>query len=250
MPRGQYDRSRLKNPLQDPLKAEDNPFEEDDLRAGEDILRRRPRASELNAQFAEARDPLANLTPEQKRALAIKLLGETDPDLHDAVKLAEQEKETQVKIDNSLRDEATKQRNEPHFWIEINRMGPDDSEPEVFVGAAGVSYNIQKDVMVPVPQSVLDVLENAVVISHVPIVDENLGVKYAKKVRFKRRPYSRIGPASKEEVANWHAEQDNKRQIAEGITIGQEVARATLVQEAILNQEEPFVPAYLKESRP
>lgn len=190
------------------------------------------------------------MTPAQKRALALKLLGETDPDVLDAVRLAEQEKETQVKIDNSLRDEESKQRNEPHYWIEVNRMGPDDSETHVFIGAAGVSYQLQKDVMVPVPKSVLDVLDNAVITGFVPIIDEQLGVKFLKPIRYKRYPYSRLSEATREEVENFRAEQESKRRAAEDMVMGQEMARARLTQDSIASQEAPFVPAYLKETRP
>lgn len=190
------------------------------------------------------------MTAAQKRALALKLLGETDPDVLDAVKLAEQERDTQSKIDNSLKDEETKQRNEPHYWIEVNRMGPDDSETHVFVGAAGVSYLLQKDVMVPVPKSVLDVLDNAVIMGFVPIIDEQLGVKFLKPIRYKRYPYSRLSEATREEVNNYRVEQEGKRRAAEDMVMGQEMSRARLTQDSIANQETPFVPAYLKESRP
>src|SRR5678816_1021739 len=131
------------------------------------------------------------LTDAQKRSLALKLLEQTDPQVLDAVHLAEQERDTQAKLDMAQHDEEKRQRNEKHYWIEINRRGPDDSESHVFVGAGGVSYWIQKDVPVPVPKSVLDVLDAAVIVGHVPVTDEALGVKFIKKIRFKRYPYSR-----------------------------------------------------------
>ena len=194
----------------------------------------------------ETESIIDNLRPEQKRAFALKLLQETDPDVIEAVHLAEQEKETQHKIDMSLKDEETRQRNEKHYWIEVNRMGPDDSETHVFVGAAGVSYQLQKDVAVPVPKSVLDVLDNAIITGFVPIIDEGLGVKFLKPIKYKRYPYSRLGEATPEEVENFRADQENKRRASEDMVLGQEMARARLTEDSIAHQEVPFVPAYLK----
>lgn len=187
------------------------------------------------------------LTDAQKRSLALKLLEETDPQVMDAVHLAEQERDSQAKLDMAQKDEEKRQREEKHYWIEIPRRGPDDTETHVFVGAGGVSYWIQKDVPVPVPQSVLNVLDMAVVIGHVPVTDEALGVKFVKKIKFKRFPYSRLGEATADEVTKFRAEQDELRKAADDTSIGQEMARAQLIRESIVHQEEaPFVPAYLQ----
>ena len=187
------------------------------------------------------------LKPEEKRALALKLLGETDTDAVEAIRLAEQERDTQTKLDMAQQDEEKKQRSEKHYWIEIPRRSPEDTEPDVFVGAAGVSYIIQKDVPVPVPQSVLNVLDNAVIYSHVPIVDEARGVKYVKKVKYKRYPYSRLSDATPEEVAQFRAKAEEIRKANDDISIGQEMAKVQLIQESMAGQEEPFIPAYLRE---
>jgi len=191
---------------------------------------------------------LENMTEAQKRSLALKILEDTSPQVMEAVKLAEQERDMQAKLDMAQKDEEERQRNEKHFWIEIQRRGPEDSETHVFVGAGGVSYWIQKDVPVPVPTSVLHVLDNATIYSHVPITDEALGVKYVKKVKFKRYPYSRLGEATKQEVSKFRSEQDEARKQAEDVTIGQEMAKSQLVRESATKQfeEAPFIPAYLQ----
>ena len=187
------------------------------------------------------------LTDAQKRSLALKLLEETDPQVMDAVHLAEQERDTQAKLDMAQKDEEQRQRSEKHYWIEINRRGPEDTETHVFVGAGGVSYWIQKDVPVPVPKSVLDVLDMAVVIGHVPVTDEALGVKFVKKIKFKRYPYSRLSEATEDEIVKFRAEQDEIRKAADDTSIGQEMAKAQLQRESLLHHEEaPFIPAYLQ----
>jgi hypothetical protein len=190
---------------------------------------------------------MANLTDSEKRSLALKLLEETDPQVADAVHLAEQERDTQAKLDMAQHDEEKRQRAEKHYWIEINRRGVDDSESHVFVGAGGVSYWIQKDVAVPVPKSVLDVLDNAIIIGHVPVTDEGLGVKFIKKVKVKRYPYSRLGEATPDEITKFRAEQDDIRKAADDTSIGQEMAKAQLQRESLLHQDDaPFIPAYLQ----
>ncbi len=190
---------------------------------------------------------IGRLTDAQKRSLALKLLEETDPQVADAVHLAEQERDTQQKLDMAQHDEEKRQRGEKHYWIEINRRGPEDSESHVFVGASGVSYWIQKDVPVPVPKSVLDVLDAAVITGHVPVTDEALGVKFVKKIKFKRYPYSRLSEASSEEIDKFRSEQDEIRKSADDTSIGQEMAKAQLQRESLLHQEEaPFIPAYLQ----
>jgi len=191
---------------------------------------------------------LDKLTDAQKRSLALKLLEQTDPQVLDAVHIAEQERDMQVKLDMAQHDEEKRQRNEKHFWIEIPRRGPDDSETHVFVGAGGVSYWIQKDVPVPVPKSVLDVLDMAVITGHVPVTDEALGVKFIKKMKFKRFPYSRLSEATPEEVTKFREEQDEIRKAADDTSIGQEMAKAQLQRESLLHQQDdtPFVPAYLQ----
>jgi len=190
---------------------------------------------------------MANLTDAEKRSLALKLLGETDPQVADAVHLAEQERDTQAKLDMAQHDEEKRQRNEKHYWIEINRRGPEDSESHVFVGAGGVSYWIQKDVPVPVPKSVLDVLDMAVITGHVPVTDEGLGVKFIKKIKFKRYPYSRLSEATPDEITKFRAEQDDLRRAADDTSIGQEMAKAQLQRESLLHQDDaPFIPAYLQ----
>ena len=190
---------------------------------------------------------LEHLTDAQKRSLALKLLEETDPQVADAVHLAEQERDTQAKLDMAQHDEEKRQRNEKHYWIEINRRGPEDSESHVFVGAGGVSYWIQKDVPVPVPKSVLDVLDMAVITGHVPVTDEGLGVKFIKKIKFKRYPYSRLSEATEEEITKFRAEQDDLRKAADDTAIGQEMAKAQLQRESLLHHDDaPFIPAYLQ----
>jgi hypothetical protein len=187
------------------------------------------------------------MSDSEKRSLALKLLEETDPQVLDAVHLAEQERDTQAKLDMSQHDEEKRQRAEKHWWIEINRRGAEDTESHVFVGAGGVSYWIQKDVPVPVPKSVLDVLDMAVVTGHVPVTDEALGVKFVKKVKFKRYPYSRLSEATSEEVAKFRAEQDDIRKSADDTAIGQEMAKAQLQRESLLQHEDaPYIPAYLQ----
>src|SRR5262245_18436717 len=135
-------------------------------------------------QKSEEKTPTAEeivecLSPEEKRALALKLLGGTDAD--EELRKAEQEKQSQVRLEQVEKDWLSKLRKEPHFWIEINRRAPDDGETHVFVGCAGVPYWIQKDVKVPVPQSVLNIPDNAVITGHVPIIDESLQVTWIKK---------------------------------------------------------------------
>jgi len=191
---------------------------------------------------------LDKLTDAQKRSLALELLKQTDPQVLDAVRIAEQERDMQTKLDMAQHDEEKRQRNERHFWIEIPRRGPDDSETHVFVGAGGVSYWIQKDVPVPVPKSVLDVLDMAVVTGHVPVTDEALGVKFIKKMKFKRFPYSRLSEATPEEITKFREEQDEIRKAADDTSIGQEMAKAQLQRESLLHQQDdaPFIPAYLQ----
>ena len=187
------------------------------------------------------------LTYAQKRSLALKLLEETDPQVMDAVHLAEQERDTQAKLDMAQKDEEKRQQAEKHYWIEINRRGPDDTESHVFVGAGGVSYWIQKDVPVPVPTSVLNVLDMAIITGHVPVTDEALGVKFVKKIKFKRYPYSRLAEATPDEILKFRAEQDELRKAADDTSIGQEMAKAQLVRESLIHQDEaPFIPAYLQ----
>jgi len=191
---------------------------------------------------------LDKLTDAQKRSLALELLKQTDPQVLDAVRIAEQERDMQTKLDMAQHDEEKRQRNERHYWIEIPRRGPDDSETHVFVGAGGVSYWIQKDVPVPVPKSVLDVLDMAVVTGHVPVTDEALGVKFIKKMKFKRFPYSRLSEATPEEITKFREEQDEIRKAADDTSIGQEMAKAQLQRESLLHQQDdaPFIPAYLQ----
>ena len=191
---------------------------------------------------------LNSLTDAQKRAYALKLLEDTDPQALEALKTAEQERDMNVKLEMAQKDEEDRQRNEKHYWIQIEQRGPEDTEQNVFVGASGVSYWIQKNVPVPVPISVLHVLDNATIVSHVPITDEALGVKYVKRVKFKRYPYSRLGEATTEEVKKFRDEQDQAKKAAEDITIGQELAKSQLVRDSINSHldEAPFIPAYLQ----
>jgi len=191
---------------------------------------------------------LDGLTDAQKRSLALKLLEETgDKQVIDEIHLAEQERDTQAKLDMAQKDEEARQRQERHWWIEIPRRGPEDTETHVFVGAGGVSYWIQKDVPVPVPKSVLDVLDMATIIGHVPVTDEALGVKFVKKIKFKRYPYSRLSEATPDELVRFRAEQDEIRKAADDTSIGQEMAKAQLQRESLVHMEEaPFIPAYLQ----
>lgn len=195
-----------------------------------------------------ARPRKVPMTPEEKRALALKYLEETDPDVFEAVNQAQQEKESQGKVDDAMRDEAERQRNEPHFWLELHRVNPEEPDTQFF-GCAGVSYLLQRGVRVPVPESLLKVLDNAEVGGFVPIVDEVLGVKYLRPVKFRRFSISMYGPATKEEVEKFRAECDRKRLAAEGQIPSQEMARARLTGQSINNspEQEPFVPAYLQQ---
>jgi len=106
----------------------------------------------------------------------------------------------------AAKDQLTRQRNEQHYWITPVVLGPDDTETEIYVGAAGVSYLLKKGERMPVPVSVLNALALAKVDMYAPVIDAN-GVKRQVRRIYDRYPFTNHGEASKEDVANWKAEQ-------------------------------------------
>lgn len=123
--------------------------------------------------------------------------------------LSEEDKREDQKAERGLRSEAARQAKEKHFWVTVIRM-PEDKETHCFVGAAGVPYQLEKGVKMPVPKSVLEALSMAHVEGYVPVVDEMNGTKKQARVSYDRYPLQIFGEASLDEVKAWKAEQSAK----------------------------------------
>ena len=76
------------------------------------------------------------------------------------------------------------------------------------------------------PRCVIDVLNNAVIEGFVPIVDEVRGIKWLKPVKYKRFPFSILGPASPKEVEDFRKEQARKQAAMEQGVLGREAVAA------------------------
>jgi len=106
----------------------------------------------------------------------------------------------------SFVSEREKQLNETHYWITFHRMGEQDQVRDVFIGAAGVSYNIRKGERVPLPESAINALKLAVRqgLDHGHPIDIN-GKKYLRKIQESEYSYTIDGQCSPEEAAEWKA---------------------------------------------
>lgn len=133
----------------------------------------------------------------------------------DAEALAKQDEKEDRDAGAALEDEARRQAKEPHFWVSLIRM-PDDKESHVFVGAAGVAYQLEKGVKMPVPESVLKALEMAHVEGFVPVSD-GTGEKKQARVSYDRYPVQIFGEAPLKDVAAWKAEQRKKMDRRAGV---------------------------------
>jgi hypothetical protein len=190
--------------------------------------------------------PFKKQTPAEKRAKLLARLKEVDPEMAELVQQAEAEKVNAKEIDKAIQSESNKQRNEKHFWIEINRLGPEDHEAEAFVGAAGVSYVLKKGARVPVPGSVLDVLRNAVITGYAKKIDERTNVPYVQAYKYQRYPFSFYGEATAAEVENFRHECERQQKLEEGVTLGQESVQQMSQQVAreVDTGGNPYAPQY------
>ena|SRR2546422_2762009 len=106
---------------------------------------------------------------------------------------------TPVSVEKSLSELWAAQKQEPHVWIEIQST-EGDPDHNTFVGYNGVSYIIKKGTKVPVPEGVVNIL------SYAELVEEYLDPQGNKQIRkWKRFPYSVLGPAHPEDVKSWKA---------------------------------------------
>lgn len=106
-----------------------------------------------------------------------------------------------------LKSELEKQHGEPHYWITFNRMGDNDKVDNVYIGAAGVSYNIRKGERVLLPHSAIQALKLAVRegLDHGNPV-QIAGRKFLRKIRESDYSYTIEGQVSAEEAAEWRAD--------------------------------------------
>lgn len=130
--------------------------------------------------------------------------------------LKEADQREDQKAERELKSEAIRQSREKHYWIQVIRM-PEDNETHAFVGAAGVPYQLEKGVRMPVPQSVLNALEMAKVEGYVPVVDEMTQQKKQVLVKYDRYPLQVFGECSPEEAKAWKLEQQRKARARAGI---------------------------------
>lgn len=116
--------------------------------------------------------------------------------------IAEQNRQAQ----ESFVSEREKQLAEPHKWITFHKQGEQDQVPTVFIGAAGVAYNIRKGERVPLPQSAINALKLAVRegLDHGHPIDIG-GRKYLRKIVESEYSYTIDGECSPEEAADWRA---------------------------------------------
>lgn len=163
---------------------------------------------------ATAANPSAGNAPADAVLQALAILRANDPAMAERLELAIAEQKNEQEIEAALKTEAEKQKEEQHFWIEINRL-PEDTDSHVFVGAAGVSYQIEKGARVPVPRSVVEILNHAEVIGYIPVVDFTTNTKALKQVKYKRFPFSVFGAASPESVKRWKEEQAERARLIE-----------------------------------
>lgn len=143
---------------------------------------------------------------EQQLVDVLKALSVVNPDLAavltGALQGAAGETKLQVNLNKEALNEWDKQKKEPHFRIEI-QMLQDDTEEYQYIGAAGVSYYIQKGKEVLVPQSVIDVLKSTKGTKWIEEIDEEYGRKRMKEIPFNRIPYMMGGAVTPAEVAAW-----------------------------------------------
>jgi len=106
----------------------------------------------------------------------------------------------------SFVSEREKQLWEPHHWITFHRMGEQDTVSHVFIGAAGVAYNIRKGERVPLPQSAINALKLAVRVGldhgHPVVIN---GRKYLRKIQESEYSYTIDGDCTPEDAAEWRA---------------------------------------------
>ena len=103
-----------------------------------------------------------------------------------------------VNLDRDARATRLALRDEPHVWLTIPAMEEDpDPDGTVYVGANEQSYHIRKGVRVCVPQTVVDILKEAVVEGTVPGRDLRGN---PRRVKYQRVPFSVEGPATPEEA--------------------------------------------------
>jgi hypothetical protein len=157
--------------------------------------------------------PAAN-EKEEKLSAVLAALEAIDPEQAKVIRESLAQKENEKKIEQLLQTEHDKQRGEKHYWIEINRL-PEDTEGHVFIGAAGVNYQIEKGVRVPVPRSVVEILNNAEVTGFIPVVDYATNQKHLKPVKYKRYPFSVYGEALPPAVERWKRSEEEKARARE-----------------------------------
>jgi hypothetical protein len=163
---------------------------------------------------APSKAPATTDKAQQTLDAALAALEAVDPERATVIRNSLAEKENEKKIEALLQSEADKQQAEKHYWIEINRL-PEDTEGHVFVGAAGVSYQIEKGVRVPVPRSVVEILNHAEVSGYIPVVDFATNQKVLKPVKYKRYPFSVYGEAPPPAVERWKKVEEEKARARE-----------------------------------
>jgi len=152
------------------------------------------------------------LSPEMT-AFAKQFLGAMNVD---AAELTAEDEREEERAGKQLKSEAARQSKEQHYWVQVIRM-PDDNESHIFVGAAGVAYQLAKGVKVPVPKSVLNALSMARVDGFVPIIDDQTGMKKQARVSYDRYPLQIFGECSLAEVKAWRDEEARKSRERTGI---------------------------------
>lgn len=105
----------------------------------------------------------------------------------------------------SFVSEQQKQRGENHKWITFHKQGEQDQVTSVFIGAAGVAYNIRKGERVPLPESAISALKLAqrVGLDHGHPIDIS-GKKYLRKIVESDYSYTIDGDCTPEEAAEWN----------------------------------------------
>lgn len=152
-------------------------------------------------------ETIAALQATGNDALAIRLLADyvTQPAKTATPEEVEDERRAAQQI---MQDTWTRQRQEQHYWITFNKMGENDNVDTVDIGAAGVMYHVRKGHRVPLPQSAINVMKDAVRVGWDhgrPIMKD--GRRYLRQIRESEYSYVIEGPCSPEEAQEFRNQQ-------------------------------------------
>ena len=107
-------------------------------------------------------------------------------------------------MDESAKQEHKSLQKERHFWVEAIQL-KDDLDKMCYVGVNGVSYRFPKGLRCPLPASVVEVLEHALVEYTITRINEK-NERVTENVKYNTYPFSVFGEATPTEVTEWKQE--------------------------------------------